>query len=121
MTRFATDLKVFAPSGTNPGPCNIGGSKQGCYDADTQVIGDLSAMLSALEGTKVPPRFVEADRGLRDALSKNIKGLDLRNQAIAKADDTLWQQGAQALRDAASAWTAAYAAFPADNRPPLSP
>lgn len=121
MTKYAADVKVFVPSGTNPGPCNKGGTKQGCYDADILVIADLTAMLSALAGTKVPPRFVEADRLLRGALAKNIDGLDLRNQAIAKADDTLWQQHAQVLQDAQAAWTAAYAAFPADNRPPLGP
>jgi hypothetical protein len=121
MSTYAKDVKVFAPSGTDPGPCNEGGTKQGCYDADKQVIASLTAMLSAIQGTKVPPRFLEADRLLRDALAKNINGLDLRNQAIAKADDALWQQHVQALQDAQAAWTAAYAAFPADNKPPLGP
>ena len=54
-------------------------------------------------------------------MAKNIKGLDLRNQALAKGDNTLWHQHAAVLDEANAAWTAAYAAFPADNRPPLGP
>lgn len=121
MTRYAADVKVFAPTDSNPGPCNKGGSKQACYDADVRAIADLTAMLSAIQGMKVPPRFVEADRLLRDALARNINGLDLRNRALAQGDDTLWRQHAPVLRDAQSAWIAAYAAFPDDNRPPLGP
>jgi hypothetical protein len=121
MTQVASDLQVFAATGNNPGVCNIGGTKQGCYDADARVIGDFEAMRAALEGAKVPPRFVDADQKLRDVLAKNINGLDLRNQGIATSSDALWQQGQQLLKEVEGDWAAAYAAFPADNRPPLSP
>ena len=121
MTHVASDLQVFAASGNNPGVCNKGGTKQGCYDADARVIADFTAMQSALAGAKVPPRFVDADQKLRDALATNIKGLDLRNQGIATSSDALWQQGQQLLAGVEADWTSAYAAFPADNRPPLSP
>ena len=121
MTQVASDLQAFAASGNNPGVCNIGGTKQGCYDADARVIADFTAMQSALAAAKVPPRFVDADQKLRDALAKNIKGLDLRNQGIATSSDALWQQGQQLLAGVEADWTAAYAAFPADNRPALSP
>jgi len=81
----------------------------------------MDGMLTALKATAVPPRFVEADGLLRDALAKNITGLELRNESIATSDDVLWQQHTQALQVAQQAWAAAYAAFPEDHRPPLTP
>lgn len=121
MTRLAEDWKAFAPTADNPGPCNKGGSQQGCFDADTRVIATLTAMLDALKTAKVPPRFVEADRLLREALARNVEGLQLRNQALATGDNDLWKRHGPVLDEAQKIWTAAYAAFPGDHRPPLGP
>jgi hypothetical protein len=117
MTAVAVDGKLFAPTGSSPGVCNVGGSKQGCYDADTTMIQDLQAMLDALETTAVPPRFAQADELLKEALAGNIRGLQLRNQAIADSDNTVWKEHAVALEQALSTYQRAYEAFPADNRP----
>jgi hypothetical protein len=78
-------------------------------------------MLGGLSATTVPLRFVEADRLLRDALTKNLQGLQLRNQAIANTDDGAWKQSGPLLEQAQTSWKAAYAAFPADHRPALAP
>jgi hypothetical protein len=121
MTQLAGDLKAFAPSGDNPGPCNKGGVKQDCYAADARAIETITAMLEALKTINVPPRFVDADRMLRDALAKNVEGLQLRNQALQTGDDETWTKHTSVLEEAQTAWTAAYAAFPADHRPPLGP
>ena len=121
MTALSRDMQPFAASGGNPGVCNKGGTKQGCYDADTKIITDLNAMLDALTATTVPPRFVEVDRLLRDAITKNVQALELRNQAIANNDDNAWQQHRPLLEQAQAGWKGAYAAFPADNRPALAP
>jgi hypothetical protein len=121
MTQLAKDFKVFAASGDNPGPCNKGGLKQACYDADAEAIGTLTAMLEALNAVKVPPRFVDADRLLREALTKNIEGLKLRNEGLETGDNETWVKHAAVLEVAQTAWTAAYAAFPTDHRPPLGP
>jgi hypothetical protein len=121
MTKLAEDNKLFAPTADSPGPCNKGGSQQGCFDADTRAIATLTAMLDALKSAKVPPRFVEADRLLREALAKNVEGLQLRNQALATGNNDLWKQHGPVLDEAQKAWTAAYAAFPGDHRPPLGP
>lgn len=121
LTAVGRDLQLFAANGSNPGVCNKGGTKQGCYDADTAVISAYNGMLNALGATTVPPRFVEADRLLRDAITKNVQGLALRNQAIANSDDSAWQEHTTWLEQAQSSWTAAYAAFPADHRPALAP
>lgn len=121
MSALKRDFEVFAASGSDPGVCNKGGTKQGCFDADSTVIDDLDAMLKALQATTVPPRFIDADRLLRDAITTNIRGLELRNQAIANNDDTAWKQHGPLLDQAGTSWTAAYAAFPSDNRPALAP
>ena len=121
MTVLSRDWLPFAASGSNPGVCNKGGTKQGCYDADSKVIGDLDAMLAALASTAVPSRFAEANGLLRDAITKNVQALDLRNRAIANNDNIAWQQHGPLLAGAVAGWMAAYAAFPADNRPALAP
>jgi hypothetical protein len=121
MTVTSRDLQQFAANGSNPGVCNKGGTKQGCYDVDAKVIADLNAMLDALAATAVPPRFAEANGLLRDAIAKNVQGLNLRNRAIANNDNNAWQQHGPLLEQAEAGWKAAYAAFPADNRPALAP
>ena len=121
MTVLSRDLLPFAASGSNPGVCNKGGTKQGCYDVDAKVISDLNAMLNALAATAVPPRFAEANELLREAITMNVQGLDLRNRAIANNDNNAWEQHGPLLEQAEAGWKAAYAAFPADNRPVLAP
>jgi hypothetical protein len=121
MTVLSRDLLPFAASGSNPGVCNKGGTKQGCYDVDAKVITDLNAMLDALSATTVPPRFAEANGLLRDAITKNVQGLDLRNRAIANNDNDAWQRHGPLLEQAEAGWKAAYASFPADNRPAVAP
>ncbi len=121
MTKYGQDLKVYAPSGSNPGPCNKGGSAPDCVAADQQALATLSGMQKALQSVTVPPRFTEADRLLRDALANNITGLQLRVEALTNQDDAKWTQSKDAIAAAQKAWTAAYAAFPSDNKPPLAP
>lgn len=121
MATFQADVQPLVATGTNPGVCNKGGTKQGCYDTDARLIADLQAMLSALEATAVPPRYAAADKLLRDAIATDIRGLDLRNQAIATNDNALWQQHGPVLEQATAAFRTAYEAFPADNRPQPPP
>jgi len=121
MARVHEDLKVYLPSGDNPGPCNKGGNAGDCISADAQVMATLGAMRDALAAATVPPRFVEADRLLKEAIAKDLEGLDLRNRALTDGDDDLWARHGPVLEAAAAAWQAAYAAFPEDHRPPLAP
>jgi hypothetical protein len=121
MTQFQTDSQPFAASSSNPGVCNIGGSQQGCFDATTQVIAGLQAMIAALEITPVPPRYVEPDRAFRAALTQMIQAMQSRNQALSTGDDTLWQQSNTAIQTAVAAIHAAYQTFPLDNRPVPGP
>ena len=121
MTRIREVNLIFLPSTGNPGVCNKGGTKQGCYDADVRLIQSLEAMLQALGAVPVPPRFVEADRLLRSAITENIRGLELRNRAIAESDNTAFTEHKVVLDQAIAAYGTAYQAFPADNRPQPAP
>jgi hypothetical protein len=78
-------------------------------------------MLEALEANPVPPRFVDGDKLLKEALAENIRGLQLRNQAIAENDDAAWKEHKVVLQEALTAFQRAYDAFPADNRPQPPP
>jgi hypothetical protein len=121
MTKLQADLGLLAPAGSNPGVCNKGGTKQGCFDADNQLIEDLQAMQGALASTAVPPRYAAADKLLREAVAGDIRGLELRNQAIANSDDAAWQEHRVVLDEALAAFQKAYQAFPEDNRPQPPP
>jgi hypothetical protein len=117
MANLQAGNALLAASGVNPGVCNAGGTKQGCFDADAVVIGDLKAMKAALEGSTVPPRYVDADRMFRAAIDRDVEGLELRNQAIAANDNVLWKQHGPVLEAALTGFQAAYHAYPEDNRP----
>lgn len=110
-------LQTLSPSGSNPGVCNKGGSKQGCYDADTGLIVAWQSMLEALRATSVPPRYVAGDGLLTEAIAKSIEGLDLRNRALEQNDNALWRQSASVLDEAEALFQRADQAFPADNHP----
>jgi hypothetical protein len=46
--------QLFAPSEGNPGVCNIGGTKQGCVDADRAAESAFRQMLAELDAVKLP-------------------------------------------------------------------
>jgi hypothetical protein len=121
MTRVRTDNVAFQPTSSSPGVCNKGGSQQGCFDADAVMIQDFKATQNALAATAVPPRYVEADGLLREAIAEDIRGLELRNKAIAEHDDAAWTEHKVVLDKAIAGFQEAYLAFPADNRPQPSP
>lgn len=121
MDRLRQDFKLLAPTATSPGVCNIGGTKQGCYDADVKIISSLQEMLEALEETQVPPRYEPADALLKEALDLNIRALELRNQGIAQNDDAAFQEHREVMEEALAQWAEAYAAFPTDNPPQPPP
>jgi len=121
MTKIREVSQLFVPSTGNPGVCNKGGTNQGCYDADVQMIQSLQAMLTAFAALPVPPRYVEAHKVLRDAIAENIRGLELRNQAIAQQDNVAFSEHKVVLERALASYAKAYQAFPNDNRPQPPP
>jgi hypothetical protein len=121
MAKLETDLKLFAPTASAAGVCNVGGLKQGCFDVDSIVIADYRAMLTALAANPVPPRFADADALLRQAIADSIRGLELRNRAIAQNDQAAWTEQKSVLSAAVASFTLAWQTFPADNRPQPTP
>lgn len=121
MAKVATDNQAFLPSGSNPGVCNKGGTKQGCYDADAVMIADLQALVTALARTPVPPRFVDADKLLRAGLAEQIQALQMRNQAIAQSDNALFARHKTVMDQAITDIRKAYQSFPEDHRPQPAP
>ena len=92
-----------------------------CFDADAVLIRDLRETLDALAATKIPPRYIEADGLLLQAISEDIRGLQLRNKAIAENDDAAWTEHKIVLDQAIADLSKAHLAFPADNRPAPAP
>src|ERR1700716_1363179 len=45
----------LAASGASPGVCNVGGSKQACYETSEKVATDLQTLLDDLRAITVPP------------------------------------------------------------------
>jgi hypothetical protein len=121
MAKVETDLQLFAPTASAPGVCNVGGLKQGCYDVDSIVIADYRAMLTALAASPVPPRYADGDALLRQAIADNIRGLELRNRAIAQNDQAAWPEQRSVLPAAVASFGRAWQMFPVDNRPQPAP
>jgi hypothetical protein len=121
ITKVHADSLVLQPTASTPGVCNRGGTKQGCFDADAVLIRDLRETLDALAATDIPPRYLEPDRLLRQAISEDIRGLELRNKAIAENDDAAWTEHKIVLDQAIADLKEAHLAFPADNRPAPAP
>ena len=112
---------LFAPSGTEPGVCDLGGNKQACGDADVQMIAALEELAQALEPLEVPPRYARGDELLKKAIETNIEALELRNKALAELDNEAFRQHKDVLTDAIRLYREAYEAFPPDNRPEPPP
>lgn len=118
VNRIRLDSVPFAASPGNAGVCNAGGSKQGCFDTDARVVGDMQALLTDLAAAPTPTRYRAADADLREGLTAVIDGFNLRNKAIASGDpnatfaasNTKLQVGLELLRKAESE-------FPSDARP----
>ena len=121
IARVHAALQLFAPSANNPGVCNAGGNKQGCIDADVALMHEFQVLFDSLTRAPVPPRFAEADKLLREAIAENIRGLELRNTALATGDEAAWDEHSVVLKEAAAMILQAHEAFPQDNRPQPPP
>lgn len=121
MKEFSLVLAGFESTDSRPGPCDVGGSVNACLAADAEAISGLSAMLEVVEGATPPPRLLEVDRLLRAAIRKSMAGFAMRDDAIRRDDESLWDQQKILIEEARSLLVRADAAFPSDHRPTLSP
>jgi hypothetical protein len=115
------DAQPYIARGSSQGVCNIGGTKQGCYDTDQAVVADLHRMRSSLRGSIVPAQFRGANKLLQRAITTTISGLALRDQAIAKNDDRLFHRSRLVLPQGHDLFQQAYAAYPDYARPQPAP
>jgi hypothetical protein len=123
MAEVSKSIVLFNPGPENLGVCSIGGTKQGCYDADVKVIASWQAMLSALAEVPVPPRYVAGDSLLRAAIGDVIQGLELRNKGLSgpNGDDAAFAEHKVVLARGIDGLTTAYRAYPSDNAPQPAP
>jgi hypothetical protein len=118
VLRIQADTVPYTATASSPGVCNKGGTKQGCFDTDQKVVGDLKVMLTDLGKLTLPPRFSKANTDLRQGLQILIDGLTLRDQVIAGSDPTAsLDPSNQKLKEATDLQHKAYLEFPADNAP----
>jgi hypothetical protein len=104
-----------------PPVCNVGGTKQGCYDTSAQVVAAYRTFLSDLQATPVPSRYKQADGTLRNAIQTLVAGFERRNQGIARGDDNDFVGGNDQIRAGVSLLNQAYAEFPSDAKPQPPP
>lgn len=97
--------------------CNVGGTKQGCYDASERVVQALERFLAEVRSTDVPSRYEKADASLKDGLEMMIGGYQRRNRGIATNSNADFLGGNEAIKDANSLLEEAYEQFPPDARP----
>jgi hypothetical protein len=84
--RIVIDERPFIASASSPGVCNIGGTKQGCYDADLTLIADFRKLGADLSGSVVPSEFARANTTLHAGIREFIRALSDRNDAIASGN-----------------------------------
>ncbi len=117
-TSVLETFQAFAPRQGSPGVCNIGGTKQECYEADLATIKALDEMHAGMSVIAVPPRFVRGHDLLLQALQINRDGLDSRNATIASGDPKAsLAPSNQLLKEALDLYSQSYLAYPADNKP----
>jgi hypothetical protein len=105
-------------SNGNPGACDIGGSRIGCYRTDRAVFVGLINLTADLRSHEVPASYVPAHRALLAALTTEIKGLNDRDVGLsAPGHAASFSTGVAELREASGELNAAYVLFPADDRP----
>lgn len=91
--------------------CNLGGTKQECYDASEAMISALNGFLANLGATRVPSRYAKADADLRAALRTLTSGYLHRNQGIANNDDGDFVGGNDMLKQGDALLKKAYGAL----------
>jgi hypothetical protein len=83
---IASGQRPLQPSASSPGACNIGGTKQGCYDADVTLIADFRKLAADLSGSAVPSEFARANATLHRGIRHEVQGFSDRNAVIASGN-----------------------------------
>ena len=115
---IAMDSKPLQATTTSPGVCNDGGSRQGCYDADTKLISDLDTLAKKLRGSLVPSEFARANSTILEGIAADIRGLKERDTLIWTRDEQgTFAQSNQSLKHAQSLFNSSIGEFRGPDTP----
>jgi hypothetical protein len=118
---ISRDFGALEPLNAALDACNIGGTRQGCYDASNKMIDALNSLLRDLNTTYVPSRYVDGNDAVRHAVQRLLDGFQTRNSGLAANDNASFVRGNDELKQGNSDLRRAWRHFPADARPvPLS-
>lgn len=121
------DESQYVATAASPGACNVGSSKQACVDADRTVAVDLRRLREALRSVHVPGPYRRATTLTLQAISHDLRGLDLRIRSLGAGKWTLAQrnewfrQSKAELLAAGETFAKGWAAFPDWARPSPRP
>jgi hypothetical protein len=113
------DAAPLMQSASSPGVCNVGGSRNDCYEVGVRQIHDLQRLRRDLQKVTVPTAYAAANRKIQDAVAMSIQAWKLRCQAIAQDDNGAWQQANVLFSKAHVAFSEAYREFPASRPLPV--
>ena len=111
------DFGALEPLNVALNACNIGGTRQGCYDASNKMIDGLNALLRDLKTAYVPSRYADGNNDLRHGVGRLIEGFRTRNKGIAANNNALFVRGNDELKSANGDISHAWGSFPPDARP----
>jgi hypothetical protein len=123
MTALLVDLKAYQASGSVPGACDKGSTKEACYQADQRTLADLDAFTKAIQVAQMPSRFVTADRDLKGALGLLSEGFKMRAEVIvAGIPGSSFEPANAKIQQGLTQLVQAYSEFPKDAKldPPIS-
>jgi hypothetical protein len=126
-TAIHGDLAAYVATSDSPGPCNKGGTKIGCSEADRRLASDLRSLATQLGQVYIPGPYRDPTAQIQRAISAELHGLELRMSALGPGNYTMaqrneWFQQVNAHLAEASALTQrGYAAFPEWARPTPAP
>ena len=114
---ISRDFGNLVPLNAGLDVCNIGGTRQGCYDASKKMIDALDSLLRDLDTTYVPSRYVDANDAVRHGVQRLRDGYQTRNSGLATNDNASFIRGNDELKQANGDINRAWRLLPADARP----
>jgi len=114
---ISRDFGTLEPLNAGLDACNIGGTRQGCYDVSDRMIVALNSLLRDLNTTDVPSRYVDGDDAVRHAVQRLLDGFQTRNSGLAANDNASFVRGNDELKQGNSDLSRAWRRFPANARP----
>ena len=97
--------------------CNIGGTKQRCYEVSGATATALTSTVNDLQRLHVPSRFALAHKSIVKGLTMLAQALSLRTKAIAANDNEQWQTANAEIDSADVLLKKGHSQLPLDAQP----